>query len=77
MKRKIAALFLTVLLSFSVFYPNLALNDNVLCRIEEEMDEDTVMLDGQKISLTELMKMSLGQKKIKFRLWEIICELCR
>lgn len=74
MKKRITIVFLIVSMSFSLFYPNLALNDNVLRLVDEE---EEIILDGQRLSVTDLMKLSTEQKKVKFRLWEILCEFCK
>ena len=71
MKKRAASLFLVVSMSFTLFYPNLALNDNV-CVLEEGYDEEEM-----GISLTELLKASRSDKKFRIKLLELIYELCQ
>lgn len=76
MKKKAVALFLTVSISFTFFYPGLMLNDNVLKCIEEETGEEIVVIEGHEISLTELMKKPVSEKKYKLKLFEWLSDIC-
>lgn len=73
MKKRAISLFLIVSMSFTLCYPSLALNDNVLECVEED---GKIVLDGWEISLTELMRKPQSEKKYKLRLWEWISEIC-
>ena len=65
-------------MSYTLFYPELSLNDNVVqCVEEDDLEDETVILDGQEISLMELLRMPKSQKKYKLRLWEWLSEICR
>lgn len=78
MKKRAISLFLIISMSYTLFYPELSLNDNVVEYVEEDESEDeTVILDGREVSLTELMRMPKSQKKYKLRLWEWLSEICR
>lgn len=78
MKKRAISFFLVVSMSFTLFYPSLSLNDNVLeCVAEEDLEGETVILDGQEISLTQLMRAPQSEKKFKLKLLEWISELCK
>ena len=78
MKKRAMSLFLVISMSYTLFYPELSLNDNVVqCVEEDDLEDGTVILDGQKISLMELLRMPKSQKKYKLRLWEWLSEICR
>lgn len=76
MKKKAVALFLTVSMSFTYFYPNLSLNDNVLKCVNEETGEELAVIDGYEISMAELMRKPAGEKKFKLRLFEWLSDIC-
>ena len=77
MKKRAMSLFLAVSMSFTLFYPELSLNDNVLEDVSyEKSEEETVEINGEKISLTQLLRMPRGEKKFKLRLLEWFSELC-
>lgn len=73
MKKRAISLFLVVSMSFTLFYPNLSLNDNVL----EIVSGEEVYFDGNDISLTELLRMPKGERKYRLKLLEWFNELCR
>lgn len=78
MKKRAMSLFLVISMSYTLFYPELSLNDNVVqCVEEDDLEDETVILDGQEISLMELLRMPKSQKKYKLRLWEWLSEICR
>ncbi len=70
MKKRAISLFLVISMSFTLLYPNLSLNDNV-CITEEEV------LDEMGITLSELLRAPRSEKKFKFKLLELIYELCQ
>ena len=73
MKKRAISLFLVVSMSFTLFYPNLSLNDNVL----EIVSGEEVYFDGNDISLTELLRMPKGERKYRLKLLKWFNELCR
>ena len=76
MKKRAISLFLVVSMSFTLFYPSLSLNDNVLeCVEEEDLEDGTILLDGQEISLTQLMRTPKSDKKFKLKFLEWFSEL--
>ncbi len=78
MKKRAMSLFLVISMSYTLFYPELSLNDNVVqCVEDDDLEDETVILDGQEISLMELLRMPKSQKKYKLRLWEWLSEICR
>lgn len=78
MKKRAISLFLVISMSYTLFYPELSLNDNVVqCVEEDDLEDETVIMDGQEISLMELLRMPKSQKKYKLRLWEWLSEICR
>lgn len=78
MKKRAISLFLVVSMSFTLFYPNLSLNDNVLEIVSgEDMEQSRVYFDGNDISLTELLRMPKGERKYRLKLLEWFNELCR
>lgn len=78
MKKRAISLFLVVSMSFTLFYPSLSLNDNVLTCVEEEtLEDETIILDGKEISLLELMRAPKSEKKFKLKLFEWISEFCK
>lgn len=77
MKKRAISLFLVVSMSFTLFYPSLSLNDNVLtCVSEEDLEDEMVVLDGQEVSLMELMRARGSQKTYKLKLLEWLSEIC-
>ena len=78
MKKRAISLFLAVSMSFTLFYPELSLNDNVLeCTGETDGVEECFLDDADEISLTELLRMPKSGKKYKLRLLEWFSEICR
>lgn len=78
MKKRAISLFLAVSMSFTLFYPELSLNDNVLeCVDETDEENEKVMPYDGEVSLTELLRMPRSEKKYKLRLLEWLCEICR
>ncbi|MBQ8039976.1 MAG: hypothetical protein IJ274_08945 [Lachnospiraceae bacterium] len=78
MKKRAISLFLAVSMSFTLFYPELSLNDNVLeCVSDEESESNKQLWDSNEISLTELLRMPKSEKKYKLRLLEWFSEICR
>lgn len=78
MKKRAISLFLVISMSYTLFYPELSLNDNVVqCVEDDDLEDETVIMDGQEISLMELLRMPKSQKKYKLRLWEWLSEICR
>lgn len=78
MKKRAISLFLAISMSFSLFYPSLSLNDNVLqCTREDDLEDGVVVLDGQEVSLLELMRAKESQKTYKLKLWEWLSEICQ
>lgn len=78
MKKRAMSLFLAVSMSFTLFYPSLSLNDNVLeCISEEDLEDGTIVLDGREVSLTKLLRAEKSDKIFKLKLLEWINELCR
>ena len=71
MKKRAISLFLVVSMSFTLFYPELSLNDNVL----ECVDEDET--ECEEISLSEFLRMPRTEKKYKLRLLEWFSEICK
>jgi hypothetical protein len=71
MKKRAISLFLVVSMSFTLFYPELSLNDNVL----ECVDEDET--ECEEISLSEFLRMPRTEKKYKLRLLEWFNEICK
>lgn len=71
MKKRAISLFLVVSMSFTLFYPELSLNDNVL----ECVDEDET--ECEEISLSEFLRMPRSEKKYKLRLLEWFSEICK
>ena len=71
MKKRAISLFLVVSISFTLFYPELSLNDNVL----ECVDEDET--ECGEISLSEFLRMPRTEKKYKLRLLEWFNEICK
>ena len=61
-----------------MLYPSLSLNDNVLQCVEyEDAEGEVVIIDGQQVPLSELIKAPNEQKKFKLKFLEIIYELCK
>lgn len=78
MKKRAISLFLAVSMSFTLFYPELSLNDNVLeCVDETDVENEKVMPYDDEVSLTELLRMPRSEKKYKLRLLEWLSEICR
>ena len=78
MKKRAISLFLVVSMSFTLFYPELSLNDNVLeCVDSEETKIGNHIWDGDEMSLTEFLRMSRSEKKYKLRLLEWFSEICK
>lgn len=78
MKKRAISLFLAVSMSFTLFYPELSLNDNVLeCVSDDETESKKQLWDGNEISLTEFLRMPRSEKKYKLRLLEWFSEICR
>ncbi len=78
MKKRAISLFLAVSMSFTLFYPELSLNDNVLeCTDETDGVEECFFDDADEISLTELLRMPKSRKKYNLRLLEWFSEICR
>ena len=71
MKKRAISLFLVISMSFTLFYPELSLNDNVL----ECVDEDET--ECEEISLSEFLRMPRTEKKYKLRLLEWFNEICK
>ena len=71
MKIRAISLFLVVSMSFTLFYPELSLNDNVL----ECVDEDET--ECGEIALSEFLRMPRTEKKYKLRLLEWFNEICK
>lgn len=77
MKKRAISLFLVISMSFTLFYPRLSLNDNVLeCVSEEDLEDGKVLIDGDEISLTELLRAPRSEKKFKLKFLEWISEIC-
>ncbi len=77
MKKRAISLFLVISMSFTLFYPSLSLNDNVLeCVSEEDLEDGKVLIDGDEISLTELLRAPRSEKKFKLKFLEWISEIC-
>lgn len=77
MKKKAISLFLVISMSFTLFYPSLSLNDNVLeCVSEEDLENGKVQIDGCEVSLTDLMRAPRSEKKFKLKFLEWISEIC-
>ncbi len=75
MKKRTIALFLAVSMSFTLFYPSLSLNDNVLERVsEEEMEEE---MDEDELSMIQILRLPRSEKKYKLRLLEWLSEIGR
>ncbi len=75
MKKRAISLFLAVSMSFTLFYPSLSLNDNVLeCVNEEEMIED---MDEKEVSMIQILRLKRSEKKYKLRLLEWLSEIGR
>ncbi len=82
MKKRAISLFLVVSMSFTLFYPELSLNDNVLECVDEtgkelDMENGKVLFSGDEVSLTELLRMPRSEKKYRLRLLEWLSEICR
>ena len=78
MKKRAISLFLVVSMSFTLFYPSLSLNDNVLtCVEEEDLEDETVILDGREVSLMELMRARGSEKRYRLKLLEWLSEICQ
>lgn len=78
MKKRAISLFLVVSMSFTLFYPSLSLNDNVLTCVEEEnLEDETVILDGREVSLMELMRARGSEKRYRLKLLEWLSEICQ
>ena len=75
MKKRARSLCLVVAMSFTLFYPELALNDNVLECVSKENGE-IIVFDGREISLTDILRAPKGDKVYRFKLLEWISELC-
>ena len=67
MKKRAISLFLVISMSFTFFYPELALNDNVL----EIEDND------EFLSLTKLLRSPRGEREFKLKIIEWLNEICR
>lgn len=75
MKKRAMSLFLAVSMSFTLFYPSLSLNDNVVeCVSEEEMIEEA---DRDELTMIQILRLKKSEKKYKFRLLEWIGEIGR
>lgn len=75
MKKRAVSLFLAVSMSFTLFYPELSLNDNVVeCVGEEEMTEET---DEDELSMIQILRLKRSEKKYKLRLFEWLSEIGR
>ena len=78
MKKRAISLFLVVSMSFTLFYPELSLNDNVLEYVgDKEMENEQWIWDGEEMSLTEFLRMPRSEKKYKLRLLEWFSEICK
>ena len=76
MKKRAMSLFLVISMSFTFFYPELALNDNVLECIEET-PEGEVYIKEFHIGIKELLQMPKSERKYKLKLLEWFDEICR
>ena len=76
MKKRAMSLFLVISMSFTFFYPELALNDNVLEYIEET-PEGEVYIKEFHIGIKELLQMPKSERKYKLKLLEWFDEICR
>ena len=75
MKKRAMSLFLAVSMSFTLFYPSLSLNDNVVeCVSEEEMIEEA---GRDELTMIQILLLKKSEKKYKFRLLECIGEIGR
>lgn len=75
MKKRTISLFLAVSMSFTLFYPSLSLNDNVLeCVSEDEMTEE---IDEDELSMIQILRLPRSEKKYKLRLLEWLSEIGR
>lgn len=75
MKKRTITLFLAVSMSFTLFYPSLSLNDNVLeCVSEDEMTEE---IDEDELSMIQILRLPRSEKKYKLRLLEWLSEIGR
>ena len=75
MKKRTISLFLAVSMSFTLFYPSLSLNDNVLeCVSEDEMTEE---IDEDELSMIRILRLPRSEKKYKLRLLEWLSEIGR
>lgn len=72
MKKRAISLFLVISMSFTFFYPNLALNDNVLEILKKETVEE---IDGK--TLSRFLRASYDEKEYKFRILEWLNEICK
>ena len=62
-------------MSFTLFYPSLSLNDNVLeCVREDEMTEE---IDEDELSMIQILRLPRSEKKYKLRLLEWLSEIGR
>lgn len=78
MKKRAISLFLVVSMSFTLFYPNLSLNDNVVKYVgEEEFAEELEHMDVKEHTMIQIMRMPCSEKKYKLRLLEWFNEICR
>lgn len=81
MKKRAISLFLTVSISFTLFYPELSLNDNVLevVKKEEFRGESTgVWLEEyDEISLARLLRAPRGEKEFKLKFLDWFSEICK
>lgn len=75
MKKRTISLFLAVSMSFTLFYPSLSLNDNVLeCVSEDEMTEE---IEEDELSMIQILRLPRSEKKYKLRLLEWLSEIGR
>ncbi len=81
MKKRIVSVFMVVSMSFTLFYPEISLNDNVLI-IEEDADFEEIegklskefweSVSIEDVSMLDLMRAKKGEKKFKLKFLEWI-----
>ena len=78
MKKRAISLFLVVSMSFTLFYPKLSLNDNVVKYVgEEELAEELESMGVDEHTMIQILRMPRNEKKYKIRLLEWFSEICR
>lgn len=81
MKKRAISLFLVISMSFTFFYPNLSLNDNVFEILKKGTSENQNVENGfeefDEKTYSKLLRASNDEKEYKLRFLEWLNEICK